>query len=276
MMLLDETHEHLLEDARDLIWRLLAEGVFDPYILKAIFFGGGMGSGKGFIIGQMVGTGTKATEGAPFAKVIKHHSLTGLGLKIVGVDDIFMRDVHRAGLDPATILSTDRGAAMHKAARKTRTRRQKLFLRGRLGLILDGTAQNPISVHKKKKMLESIGYDCSMMMVKTDLDVALKRNAKRERKAEVEDVIHTHAEVKKAITLYKQSFGHRYHEHDNTKFAAPGEMAALTKGLHKLTLKILQEPLENPIGKQWLRDQTDGMPPSMLKKVTWLGKKRGA
>ena len=55
------------------------------------------------------------------------------------------------------------------------------YLEGRLGLIIDGTGEDYDKIVKQSIKLKQLGYDTYMIFVNTSLDVALERNAKRER-----------------------------------------------------------------------------------------------
>ena len=56
----------------------IQEGVYDPNIFNAIFLAGGPGSGKSYVVRKTTG---------------------GLGLKILNSDDIYEKDLEKAGLD---------------------------------------------------------------------------------------------------------------------------------------------------------------------------------
>ena len=55
------------------------------------------------------------------------------------------------------------------------------YVRGRLGVIIDGTGHKYQSIAKKKQRMEDLGYDCYMVFVNTSLEIALKRNLERDR-----------------------------------------------------------------------------------------------
>ena len=45
-------------------------------------------------------------------------------------------------------------------------------MEGRLGMVIDGTGHKFEKIRKRKLELEEIGYDCFMVFVHTDLEVA--------------------------------------------------------------------------------------------------------
>ena len=101
---------------------LIKEGVYDPGIFKAYFLAGGPGSGKTFV-----------TQSA----------FAGLGLKLVNSDSIFEKYLKDAGLSlkmPDSEKSL-RDPLRQKAKIKTGARLD-LYLKGRLGIIIDSTARD--------------------------------------------------------------------------------------------------------------------------------------
>lgn len=293
MMLLNESHTPIIEDARDVVWRYLAEGVFDPYILKAVFLAGGGGSGKGFISNVMFGT-------------VKDMATTSFGIKSLNSDDLLTalagelrgQRARPAGprvggaatgaqlmgrglggrlpLSLKTELGTERGQDIRGRAKQLLGKRKSLFLRGRLGLIIDGTASDPTKLVTRKRELEELGYDTYMVFVNTTLDVALKRNQMRDRVVPEKFVREAHTEVQANIPKFKAAFGKNFVQVDNSKELTQREVTSqLGPRLHRIALKFLAAPLKNPKGWAWLRAETEGMPKSMLKKVTWIGKRSG-
>ena len=90
----------------------------DKGIFKAVFLAGGPGSGKSFIVGKT--------------------ALTALGLVLINSDDAFERQLAKIGLDttPEDIFSPAGQAVRGKAKALTKLK-QKLAIRGRLGLVID-------------------------------------------------------------------------------------------------------------------------------------------
>jgi predicted kinase len=249
-------------------FRRLEAGVFDPYILKAIFMGGGMGSGKSWVAKQLFG------EGKSF------------GLKLLSVDEIFERNIKKMGMSPKTAFTVptqtagfaSKGHEVHDKAWYTMMNQRGHVVRGRLGLLIDGTAKDPAYILRGKKFLEDLGYDCSLVMVTTPLEMARKRNQSRGRTVPDHDLIASHEAVRRASQIYKQQFGKNYHEVKNasafdlqsTKFKTE-----IQPQFHRTAMKILNKPLKNPKGWAWLRAETEGMPKHLVKKVAWIGKKGG-
>lgn len=236
----------------------LEEGIFDEHILKAIFMGGGMGSGKSFVNTLLFNT-------------IEHFGVGGLGLKSMSTDDIFARKVKKAGMDLKTALDYPEGRALHKASRPIKSARVHMVAQQRLGMVLDGTGQNPTKVLKRKKLLEGLGYDCFMVMVTTDLDVALERNRQRSRSAPDEIVIETHENVAAAGRVYKRTFGRNYFEIPNSRVWTKEEVKrTVIPDFYRLGMHILSKPVQNPIGRAWMEAEAETLPPHMARKIAGL------
>ena len=60
-------------------------------------------------------------------------------------------------------------------------KRTDLYLEGRLGLIMDGTARDYNKISGQQRLFKFLGYQTIMMFINTSLDVALERNANRQR-----------------------------------------------------------------------------------------------
>ena len=153
---------------------ILTEGVYDPGIFKAVFTAGGPGSGKSYAASELFGM----PEKMPF--------VSAQGLKSVNSDKYFETYLQMKGLsqdiaklDPAEY---EQAMMLRTKSKKVRDAALKNYINGRLGLLIDGTGKNYSSISIQKKKLESAGYDCFMIFVNTDLEVALQRNFERERK----------------------------------------------------------------------------------------------
>lgn len=166
----------------------LDEGINDPAIFKAIFLAGGPGSGKSFIVGK---TG-----------------LTSMGYKVVNSDDAFEAAMQKAGLvmDPETIFST-KGQEIRGKAKALTARKQERYIKGRLGLVIDGTGKDPQKILNQSKKLKSLGYDVAMIFVNTDMETALERNRQRPRSLPDKEVIAYWKAVQQNIGAFQSMFG---------------------------------------------------------------------
>ena len=141
--------------------RYLEEGLYDPNIFKVFFLAGGPGSGKTFV--------TRAAFG-------------GSGLKMINSDNAFEMALKRNNLSLKMLEDEAEARDIVRARAKATTGNMlDLAIKGRLGMIVDGTGRDYDKINQQKALLQSLGYDCYMIFVNTSLDVALARNAQRER-----------------------------------------------------------------------------------------------
>ena len=235
---------------------VITEGVNDPGILKAVFLAGGPGSGKGYI--------SKGLFGIP-----KTTSVSAYGLKVINQDKELERMLKKYGFgtdlddmpDEVFRQLTDPDYEDYSGLRgyaKDITKQQKLqYMNGRLGMIIDGTGHKYGSILKKKRELEEIGYDCYMVFVHTDLDIAQKRNMERPRKLSPELVETSWNDVQKNKISFQGLFGNNnFMMVDNSKTL--GEKAAIKKFdmlMKKGINSFIKRPIKNYRGKKWIERQ---------------------
>jgi hypothetical protein len=239
---------------------LLHEGVYDKGILKAVFLAGGPGSGKGYISKGLFGIPKKISVSAYGMKVVNQDKafemLLGDGPKGFGfgtdLDDM-PDEVFRQLTDP----DYEDYSGLRDKAKDLTTRQKKLYMNGRLGLIIDGTGHKYGKILEQKRELEEIGYDCFMVFVYTDLDVAQKRNMERPRKLNPELVETSWNDVQKNKISYQGLFGNsNFMMVDNSKTL--DEKAAIKKFdtlMKKGINKFITQPIKNYRGKKWIEKQ---------------------
>ena len=235
---------------------LLTEGVLDQGILKAVFLAGGPGSGKSFVAGEIFG-------------IPKKVNVSAFGLKLVNQDKELTRMLNKYGfgtdLDdmPEELFRqlTDPDyedySGLRGRAKEITASRKKLYMDGRLGMIIDGTGHNYRKIEKRKKELEELGYDCYMVFIHTDLDVAQKRNMERPRKLNPEIVEKGWYDVQKNKIFFQGLFGNaNFMMVDNSKTLSPKQA---TKKFNMLVKKgigsFIKKPVKNYRGKKWVERQ---------------------
>ena len=150
-----------MKSFNDIRYQELKEGLYDPNIFKAFFLAGGPGSGKTFV--------TRSAFG-------------GTGLRMVNSDNAFEIALKKNNL--SLKMPEDEAEArdiIRARAKATTGNIMDLSIKGRLGMVVDGTGRDYDKIKTQKAMLDQLGYDCYMIFVNTSLDVALERNSKRER-----------------------------------------------------------------------------------------------
>ena len=212
----------------------LDEGVNDPAIFKAVFLAGGPGSGKSFIVGK---TG-----------------LVNIGMKLVNSDDEFERRLKKAGLDagnPDDIYSPQ-GQALRGKAKKTTANKQDMYIKGRLGLVLDGTGKDYDKIKKVRDQLIRLGYDTAMIFVNTNLETSLDRNRKRDRSLPDAEVEKMWKGVQDNMGKFQKLFGTDFTIVDNSEGAdTPGA----TTSAYKKMVKFAKQSPKTRAAKNWIANE---------------------
>ena len=213
----------------------LQEGLQDPNIFKACFLAGGPGSGKSFVVRKTTG---------------------GMGLRIVNSDDIFEKYIKDAGFDmdmrtKKAEREAEKRDVMRKRAKDITKKRQKNYVAGRIGLIIDGTGKDYDKIAKQSIQLRQIGYDTHMIFVNTSLDVALARNAERERS--VEDSIATKSwkEVQSNLGKFSQHFKQNLIVVDNNDVKI--DDGTLFNSVLRQVKGLLKKKVTNPKALEWVK-----------------------
>ena len=150
-----------MKEFKSLKEEYLQEGVYDPGIFKAYFLAGGPGSGKTFVTAN---------------------AFAGLGLKLVNSDDVLTKYLNKEGLSlKMPEKEKEKRDELRQKAKITTQNRLDLYIQGRLGCIMDGTARDYSKISTQQRLFKFLGYQTIMMFVNTSLDVALERNANRPR-----------------------------------------------------------------------------------------------
>ena len=176
-----------MKEFDDIRFQDLKEGLYDPNIFKAFFLAGGPGSGKTFVTRNAFGgTGLRQINSdSAFESALRKN---GLSLKMTE-DEAEVRDILRA------------------RAKGTTDKTMDLSIKGRLGMVIDGTGRDYDKISRQKAILDQLGYDCYMIFVNTSLDVALERNKKRERSVPEYITRKSHGVVQGNIGKFQNSFG---------------------------------------------------------------------
>ena len=134
--------------------------------------------------------------------------------------------------------------------------RLRLYVEGRLGVIIDGTGHNFKSVQAKKQKLMSVGYDTFMVFVNTSLEVALQRNERRSRALPEHIVRKSWEDVQKNMGYFQGMFGmNRFMIVQNDSIET---VAQSHKRFVMLAKKGVNKFLKAPLGKtakDWVEKQ---------------------
>ena len=228
---------------------LLTEGVHDSGIFKAVFLAGGPGSGKSYVAKQIFGIPEK-------------FNISITGMKMINQDKEYKFLLKKHGFDPEWLdtypedvfdhISTEmRGFTTDLAAE-----RKKGYMRGKLGMIIDGTGHKFQKVKAHKKELEENGYDTYMVFVNTSLEVAQARNKERDRVLPEKLLKKSWEDTRKNLGGYKALFSGNFALVDNSQFLDEKEAKSKFNSLAKNYIQQWStEPIKNPIGQHWVQDQ---------------------
>ena len=228
---------------------LLTEGVHDSGIFKAVFLAGGPGSGKSYVAKQIFGIPDK-------------FNISMSGMKMINQDKEYKFLLKKHGFDPEWLDTYPDDVFQHITdemrdfTRDLATERKKGYMRGKLGMIIDGTGHKFQKVKAHKKELEENGYDTYMVFVNTSLEVAQARNKERDRVLPEKIVKQSWTDTRKNLGAYKALFGGNFALVDNSQFLDEKEAKRKFNGLAKNYIQQWStEPIKNPIGQKWVQDQ---------------------
>jgi cytidylate kinase len=212
--------------------QILSEGLYDPNIFKAFFLAGGPGSGKSFVARNV---------------------FTGTGLKLVNSDIVLENSLRKAGLS----LSMPDEEQYFRDILRTRAKaivdnQIDLYVKGRLGLVIDATGRDYNIISRQFSALQLLGYDCYMVFVNTSLEVALERNAKRERVVPEYITKNSWQSVQNNIGRFQNLFGlTNFVVVDNSK--SEQELVTLTMNkVNSVVRRFLTTPIKSYIAKRWM------------------------
>ena len=228
---------------------LLTEGVHDSGIFKAVFLAGGPGSGKSYVAKQIFGIPEK-------------FNISMSGMKMINQDKEYKFLLKKHGFDPEWLDTYPDDVFQHITdemrdfTRDLATERKKGYMRGKLGMIIDGTGHKFQKVKAHKKELEENGYDTYMVFVNTSLEVAQARNKERDRVLPEKVLKKSWEDTRKNLGGYKSLFGGKFALVDNSQFLNADDARHKFTNLTKDYIQQWStEPIKNPIGQKWVQDQ---------------------
>jgi predicted kinase len=145
---------------------------------------------------------------------------------------------------------TERREVVRGRAKATTTKMRDNYVEGRLGVVIDGTGDDYDKIHRYKAKMQKLGYDCYMVFVNTSLDVALERNAKRDRNVPESVAIQSWKDVQANVGKFQNLFRQGFVFVDNNKPDQNIEM-----DIHKVIKKLVKNKVKNPIANSWIADQ---------------------
>jgi predicted kinase len=178
------------------------------------------------------------------------------GLKVVNSDEQLefglMKAKMHSDMTKYSDAETMEKERIRKKGKKITKKREQLWINGRLGLIIDGTAKNPLKLSITKQELEAVGYSTYMIFVNTSIDIALQQNAGRTRKLKPEVVRATWSEVQLVKDQLANLFPGRFIEIVNNR---AGE-DVFRKSFVEIG-KLIKRPPSSPIAKAWIAHELE-------------------
>jgi len=173
---------------------LLKEAINKP---KAIFLAGPAGSGKSYVIKQLIQPDQ---------------------FNVVNIDDTYEELLKTAGLGMSqkdfNPEELSQAAKLMGQAQKVTKEKYATLLSQRKNVIIDGTGAAIKPLLKKKEELEALGYETFMIMIWVSPITSLKRNLSRGsnngRSLLPQIVLRTWRDVNKNIDEYKRIFGDNF------------------------------------------------------------------
>jgi adenylate kinase family enzyme len=203
----------------------VTEGVNDPHTFKAVFMAGSPGAGKTTIARKL---------------------FAGTGLRPLNVDR-FWQLYQAKGLEPD-----------YDEFWKKYQQQDEMYVAGRLGLLIDGTAKNPTKMEAVKQKLEDLGYETAMVFVNTDLETAVHRAEQRAQKTGPDQgreidygfIKDAWTRTQQALGNYQSMFGNNFFIVDNNLDEPP----TLDYAESQLR-QWMSKPPRSPIARKWMEHE---------------------
>ena len=228
---------------------LLTEGVHDKGIFKAVFLAGGPGSGKSYVAKQLFGIPDK-------------FNISMSGMKMINQDKEYKYLLKKFEFDPEWLdvypddVFDQFSDELRPFTKELADQRKLGYMRGKMGMIIDGTGHKFQKIKAHRKELGDEGYDCYMVFVNTSLEVAQARNKERDRVLPEKILKKSWEDTRKNLGGYKSLFGGKFALVDNSQFLNADDARHKFTGLVKNYIQQWStEPIKNPIGQKWVQDQ---------------------
>jgi predicted kinase len=140
-------------------------------------------------------------------------------------------------------------------AKATTDKTMDLSIKGRLGMVIDGTGRDYDKINYQVSLLKQLGYDCYMIFVNTSLEVALERNRRRERTVPEYITKQSWTKVQSNIGKFQNLFGmDSMIIVDNSK--DDRELTTVTMGkVDKSVRRLLRNKVKSYTAKRWMASE---------------------
>lgn len=205
----------------------LQESINDKGKFKAIFVTGVPGAGKSYTIANI-------TDGQ-------------IPVRVVNSDKAYEFLGRKGATDITDASQWDKVSQQVKV---TSTNMLVQYVNSMLPLFVDSTSSSPANLLRRKGILESMGYDCALVWIDTDVETAVKRAAGREREVPEDFIRKTHAEAERVGEYLMGQFDFRMKLNNND-----GELTEeVIKRAYNSARSFFLGELQNPIGQRNLQE----------------------
>lgn len=163
----------------------IPEGINDPHIFKALFVIGAPGSGK---------------------STLSKYLTDWTGLRRVNPDDFYELSLKKRGVGAVNLSPDIESDPDWNRSRELKTKKLNIAVDGRLGLVVDGTGRYAPAIVKAVQSLRSIGYDVAMIYIQVDVDTAIARQQRRDRRVDPEVVRSYHESINNNLPIFQKLF----------------------------------------------------------------------
>jgi len=201
---------------------LITESINDKGIFKSIWLVGAPGSGKSYTLDKI--------------------KLGTIEIKMINID----RFIEYFGKEDPMILVGSSPKHIRSKSQKLTKNQLYLHVNSMLPLAIDGTGAELHTFTRRIGILESLGYDTAAVFINTSLDLALERNAKRQRQVDPQMIIDMFNKIEKNKTVYRAKFG-TYIEIENNGVSLDNKVI---EHACKVMANYFNSPVSNPTGQE--------------------------
>lgn len=220
----------------------LVEGIYDPHNFKALFVVGIPGSGKSTIIKKLTASS---------------------GLTVVDPDKFFTQIMAKKG---HSTIEKDwdpmQPPPEWTAAQSSFRYLTNLLTENRRGIVIDTAGSYFPFIQETLNQLRALGYDCAMLFVDVDADVAVERQSLRSRKVGDLKIREYHQLVSNNVPKFKEQFGDNFVMFDNNAptpaIDDPAKMkynVTKMKNLYKWFHNWADTRVTNSAAQEWYNQQ---------------------
>lgn len=163
-------------------------------------------------------------------------------------------------MSPDNIFSP-KGQEIRKSTSALTVKKMGLAIKGRLGLVVDGTGKDFNKIKTQANDLKRLGYEVAMIFVNTDKETAMDRNRARPRKLPDKMVAKAWADVQKNIGAFQGIFKTRMYIVDNSEGASWDRESMR---VYKAMMKWVKVPPKSKGASAWIK-RMKGMKEEFIK-----------